>query len=239
VVKPVVDQIIQYGKAKRGWLGVRVQSVQDDMVEALGLKSAKGALIASVTPKSPAAEAGIQARDVITEFDGKEVTDNGRLPRLVASTEIDKPVTVKLFRDGKELTKQVKIAEMPADVETADADQRSGKEKEPPKAGESIDSLGVGVAALTPELRRQYQIGDNVTGLVVTNVKANSPADEKGLQTGDVLVEVNQQEVKNAKDLQARLDQAKQQGKKAVLVLRERRGEQGFVALPLTGKSKS
>jgi serine protease Do len=237
VVKPVVDQIIQFGKAKRGWLGVRIQSIQDDMVEGLGLKQAKGALVASVQAGSPAAAAGIQPRDVITEFDGKDVTDNGRLPRLVATTPIDKAVPVKLIRDGKEKTVQVKVAEMPADVDVADANEREGKPA-PAKNAEPIDQLGLSVAALTPELRRQFQIGDQTTGVVITTVKPNSPAEEKDMRPGDVLMEVDQGQVSSPKDVQTRIEQARQAGKKSVLMLRERRGDQGFIALPLSSKAK-
>jgi serine protease Do len=237
VVKPVVEQIIQYGKAKRGWLGVRVQSIQDDMIEGLGLKQTKGALVASVQPNSPAASAGIQPRDVIVEFDGKDVTDNARLPRLVAAAQIDKTVPVKVLRDGKEKTLQVKIAEMPADIETADANEREGKPV-PAKNAEPIDQLGLSVAALTPELRRQYQLSDTANGVVVTAVKPGSAADDKNIRPGDVLMEVDQGQVSSPKDVQTRIEQARAAGKKSVLMLRERQGDQGFIAVPLAAKAK-
>ncbi|MDB5366428.1 MAG: serine protease [Rhodospirillales bacterium] len=237
VVKPVVEQIIQYGKAKRGWLGVRVQSIQDDMTESLGLKQTRGALVASVQANSPAAAAGIQPRDVITEFDGKDVTDNARLPRLVATAQIDKTVAVKILRDGKEKTLQVKVAEMPADVDVADANERDGKPV-PTKNAEPIEQLGLSVASLTPELRRQYQLGDQTSGVVITSVKPGSAAEEKGMRAGDVVMEVDQGSVASPKDVQARIESARQAGKKSVLMLRERQGDQGFIAVPLTAKAK-
>ncbi|GIL41101.1 DegQ family serine endoprotease [Roseiterribacter gracilis] len=237
IVKPVVDQIIQYGKAKRGWLGVRVQSIQDDMTESLGLKQTRGALVASVQPNSPAAAAGIQPRDVITEFDGKDVTDNARLPRLVAAAQIDKSVAVKVLRDGKEKTIQVKVAEMPADIDVADANEREGKPA-PAKNAEPIEQLGLSVASLTPELRRQYQLSEQSNGVVITSVKSGSAAEEKGMRPGDVLVEVDQGQVASPKDVQARIEQARQSGKKSVLMLRERGGDQGYIAVPLAAKAK-
>jgi len=239
-VRPVITQLIQFGKAKRGWLGVSIQSVDQDIADSLGLKAASGALVSSVKAKSPAATGGIQANDVILTFDGKEVPDSKRLPRIVAETAVDRDVEVKLWRDGKEVTRTVRIGEMPdaqavATAETAGADKDG---KAAPK-GEMIGQLGLSLAPITPEARQRYQLGDDVAGVLVTSVKPDSPAAEKQLIPGDVLVEVNQQEVKSPKDVLEKVEEARKANKKSVLLLVQRQGSDvGFVALPIAGAAK-
>ncbi len=240
-VRPVVTQLIQFGKARRGWLGVSIQSVDQDIADSLGLKNARGALVSSVKPKSPAAVGGIQANDVILSFDGKEVGDSKRLPRIVAETAVDRDVDVKLWRDGKEVTKTVRIGEMPDQQTVASAEEpgANGKENAPPKGGESVDQLGLSLAPITAESRQRYQLGDDIAGVLVTSVKPDSPAADKQLIPGDVLVEVNQQEVKSPKDVIDKVEQARKENKKSVLLLVQRQGSDvGFVALPLNQKSK-
>ena len=240
-VRPIIAQLIQSGKAKRGWLGVSIQSVDQDIADSLGLKSASGALVSSVQPKSPAAAAGIQANDVITTFDGKEVPDSRHLPRMVVETAIDKEVPIKIWRDGKELTKSIKIAEMPDSKQLASAeidqdDKDSGPAKKP---DQSATELGLGLSALTAETRQRYQLGDDVSGVLVTKVAPDSAAAEKPLAPGDVLLEVNQKEVKTPKDVIAQVDEARKANKKSVLLLVQGQGgDSRFVALPVDGKSK-
>ena len=239
-VRPVIAQLIQYGKAKRGWLGVSIQSVDQDIADSLGLKNASGALVSSVKPKSPAANGGIQANDVILTFDGKEVPDSKRLPRIVAETAVDRDVEVKLWRDGKEVAKTVRIGEMPDQQMVATAEEPGADKdgKAAPK-GTDVGQLGLSLAQITPEARQRYQLGDDVSGVLVTSVKPDSPAADKQLIPGDVLVEVNQQEVKSPKDVVDKVEQARKANKKSVLLLVQRQGsEVGFVALPITSDKK-
>jgi serine protease Do len=238
-VRPIIAQIIQTGKAKRGWLGVSIQSVDQDIADSIGLKSATGALVAKVLPDSPASAAGIEANDVILSFDGKDVPDSRHLPRLVAETPIDHEVQVKLWRDGKEIAKTVKVAEMP-EAKTVAADE--GRDEEGGHArgkdSETIAQLGLGLSSITPDARQRYRLGDDVSGVLVTNVAPDSIAEDKQLSPGDVIIEVSRDEVKTPKDVIAKIDQARKANKKSVLLLVHRQaGDTGFVALPIA-KSK-
>jgi serine protease Do len=239
-VRPIIAQLIQSGKAKRGWLGVAIQSVDQDIADSLGLKAASGALVSSVQPKSPAAAAGIQANDVILTYDGKEVPDSRRLPRMVVETPIDHDAELKIWRDGKEIMKTVKVAEMPESKMLASADSGSGDEPgNSKKDDQAVTQLGLGLSQITPEARQHYQLGDDVSGVLVTTVSPDSVAADKQLTPGDVLLEVNQQEVKSPKDVVAKVDEARKANKKSVLLLVQGQGgESHFVALPVTGKSK-
>jgi serine protease Do len=238
-VRPIIAQLIQSGKAKRGWLGVSIQSVDQDIADSLGLKSAAGALVSSVQPKSPAAVAGIQANDVILTFDGKDVPDSRHLPRMVVETPIDHEVPIKIWRDGKEISKTIKVAEMPESKMLASADTGLDEKDGEKKDTEAVSQLGLGLAPITAEARQRYQLGDDVSGVLVTSVSPDSAAADKALAPGDVLLEVNQQEVKTPKDVVAKVDQARKENKKSVLLLVQGQGgDAHFVALPVTGKSK-
>jgi len=238
-VRPIIAQLIQSGKAKRGWLGVAIQSVDQDIADSLGLKSASGALVSSVQPKSPAAAAGIQPNDVILTFDGKDVQDSRHLPRLVVETPIDHEAQIKLWRDGKEIMKTIKVAEMPDAKQLASiGGEESGKGGEK-KDDQAVSQLGLGLASITAEARQHFQLGDDVSGVLVTSVAPDSIAADKQLAPGDVLLEVNQQEVKTPKDVVAKVDEARKANKKSVLLLVQGQGgESRFVALPVAGKSK-
>jgi serine protease Do len=239
-VRPIIAQLIQSGKAKRGWLGVSIQSVDQDIADSLGLKTASGALVSSVQPKSPAAAAGIQANDVIMTFDGKEVPDSRHLPRMVVETPIDHEVPIQVWRDGKEVSKTIKIAEMPEAKILASADTgQNDKDGSGKKEGETVTQLGLGLGAITAEARQRYQLGDDVSGVLVTSVTPDSTAAEKQLTPGDVLLEVNQQEVRSPKDVVAKVDEARKANKKSVLLLVQGQGgDSHFVALPVESKSK-
>jgi serine protease Do len=176
---------------------------------------------------------------VILSFDGKDVPDSRHLPRLVAETPIDHEVQVKLWRDGKEIAKTVKVAEMP-EAKTVAADE--GRDEEGGHArgkdSETIAQLGLGLSSITPDARQRYRLGDDVSGVLVTNVAPDSIAEDKQLSPGDVIIEVSRDEVKTPKDVIAKIDQARKANKKSVLLLVHRQaGDTGFVALPIA-KSK-
>ncbi len=237
LAKPVVDQLIAFGKTKRGWLGVRIQGVTDDIADSLGLGKARGALIASVTPDGPAAKAGIQAGDVITEFDGKPIDEMRKLPRYVADTEIDKTSTVTLIRNGKEMTKQVKVAEMPQSDEQEDQASEKDTDDLDQPAGSKIPALGVEVSAITPELKQQFSVPEDVKGLVVTKVDPNGAAADRGVAPGDVIKAINQEAVTKPADLNTKIADARKAGKKSVLLLVDRHDEIRFVAVTLTAST--
>ena len=235
LAKSVVAQLKDYGKTRRGWLGVRIQGVTPEIAESLGLQAHKGALVASVTPNGPAAKAGIQAGDVVTKFDGKEINEMRRLPRVVADTAIDKAVPVEVWRKGKAVNLQVKVGELEAAEESgllaAVPEERRQPQQSP--AQKPTEALGLKLTNITPELRQQFEIKPELKGVVVTEVQGNSTASEKGMRPGDVIIEVGQEEVRKPEDVTTKIQKAKEQGKKSILLLVDRHGDLRFVAIPL------
>jgi serine protease Do len=231
LAKPVIDQLRDFGRVRRGWLGVNIQSVTDEIAESLGLDKPRGALIASVRDGGPAQVAGIQPGDVVLTFDGKEVSDMRRLPRVVAETPIDKTVKITVWRKRKELTFDVKVGEL------AENDQQAAltpnKQQPPSEVPGTVKALGLSMANLTPELRERFSLAEDSAGVVVTEVAQDSPASEKGMRAGDVIVEVAQEEVKTPAQITTKIDEAKKAGRKSVLLLVDRQGDLRFVALKL------
>ncbi|WP_018319717.1 Do family serine endopeptidase [Bradyrhizobium sp. WSM2793] len=228
-VAGVVDQLRQFGELRRGWLGVRIQSVTDEIAESLSIKPARGALVAGVDDKGPAKPAGIEPGDVVVKFDGKDVKDPKDLSRVVADTAVGKEVDVIIIRKGKEETKKVTLGRLqdPEKVQAAVKTDEPASEKPVTQK-----ALGLDLAALNKDLRSRYKIKESVKGVVVTNVDANSDAAEKRLSAGDVIVEVAQEAVSSGADIQKRVDQLKKDGKKSVLLLVSNAdGELRFVAL--------
>jgi serine protease Do len=228
----VIDQLKQFGETRRGWLGVRIQPVTPEIADSLNIKPARGALIAGLDDKGPAKPAGIEPGDVIVSFDGHDVKDMRDLPRIVADTPVGKDVPVVIVRDGKEQTKTVKVARL------EDSDKPAAVAKKDDQAPDDKSTvkktLGLELANLNDELRKRFGIQGKVKGVVITNVEANSPAAEKNLTPGNVIVSVQQQPVTTAADLQARIEKLKKDGKKnAVFLLSNANGDTTFVALNL------
>ena len=227
VVTRVVDQLKEYGETRRGWLGVRIQDVTDDVAEAMGLEEVRGALVTDV-PEGPAAEADMASGDVILSFDGRKVEDTRGLVRQVGNTQVGKTVRVVVFRDGKTQTLKVTLGRREAAEGAVPAAQPNGEE-EPSEAA----ILGMTLSTLTDELRGQLDLGDDATGLVVTDVDNLSEAYEKGLRAGDLFTEAGQQKVNVIEDFEDRIADAEEAGRKSILLLVRRAGEPRFVALPL------
>ncbi len=226
----VINQLREFGETRRGWLGVRIQQVTDDIAESLSLKPPRGALVAGIDEKGPAKPAGIEPGDVIVRFDGREIKEMRDLPRIVADTPVGKDVEVTVIRKGKEETKTVRLGRLEDGEKLAAAARKA----EPEEKSVVKRTLGLDLANLTDDLRRRYKIKDNVKGVLITGVDANSPAAEKRLNAGDVIVEVAQQAVESANDLQNRIDQLKKEGRKsALLLIANAEGELRFVALAL------
>jgi serine protease Do len=231
LAKPVIADLQKFGKPRRGWLGVKIQSVTDDIAESLGLKDQRGALVADVSAGGPAAKAGIRKGDVITRFDGKDVTEMHRLPRIVAETPINKDVEVQLWRDGKAVTIHAVVGEL-ADTDEADQSKENEKPVAKNEAGQvEVAALGLSVAQITPGLRERFEIGAEVKGVVVTDVKQSGPAAEKGFRPGDVIVEVSQEAVKTPAEFAGKIDAARKSGRKSVLLLVQSEAGVHFVTL--------
>lgn len=233
LAKPVIDQLVQYGRTRRGWLGVRIQTVTPEIAESLNLKDAEGALIASTTEDGPAAQAGLEPGDIILEFNGQKLNAMRQLPRLVAETPIGTKAAVVFWRNGKTETTKVEVGEL----EKAEKDgliETAGENEEiKPGQGTEIPSVGVTVSSLSPALRENFEIPDTVKGVVVTAVKAGSESAEKGLTVGDVIIEINQEAAEDAATAKELLATAQKSGKTSVLLLVDHRGKGDvrFVAL--------
>nr|WP_246770786.1 DegQ family serine endoprotease [Aestuariivirga sp. YIM B02566] len=227
-VKGVVDQLVQYGETRRGWLGVRIQSLTDDLAEGLDLGKAQGALIAEVTPTGPAEKAGLKPRDVITEFDGKPIREMKDLPRVVADTPIGKKVAVKVMREGK-------IVELSAEVgRLEDGEKLAAAAPEAAVSADTADALGMKLSIITDEQRQRFKIDEGLEGAIVTDVDPNGPAAEKRIEPGDVIVEAGQKPVKTPGDVTARIKDAESASKKSVLLYIAKGGKQSetrFIAV--------
>jgi serine protease Do len=229
-VAGVVDQLRQFGELRRGWLGVRIQQVTDEIAESLSIKPARGALVAGVDDKGPAKPAGIEPGDVVVKFDGKDVKDPKDLSRVVADTAVGKEVDVVIIRKGKEETRKVTLGRLEDNEKVQQAAAKT--KEEPAEKPVTQKALGLDLAALSKDLRTKYKIKESVKGVIITGVDGASDAAEKRLSAGDVIVEVAQEAVTNAADIKKRVDQLKKDGKKSVLLLVSNgEGELRFVAL--------
>ena len=226
----VIDQLREFKEVRRGWLGVRIQQVTDDIAESLGIKPVRGALVAGVDDKGPAKPAGIEAGDVIVKFDGKDIKEMRDLPKIVGDTPVGKDVPVVIIRKGKEETKTVRLGRL------EDTPQQASVKRDAVPDDKSVvqKALGLNLASMSDELRKKYKIKDGVKGVVIVGVDANSAAAEKRLNAGDVIVKVTDEEVNDAADVQKRIDQLKKDGKKtALLLVANAEGDVRFVALTL------
>ena len=228
-VQPVIAQLEQFHETRRGWLGVRIQNVDDQIADSLGLGQARGALVAGVDEKGPAKPAGIEAGDVIVKFNGKDIKESRDLPKIVASTPVGTEVEVVVIRKGQEVTKRVTLGRL-EDGEKAEAASKS--DEAPADKAINTHLFGMELSGLSADLRKSFQIKDNVKGVVVSSVDPNSPAADKGLRPGDVIQEVNQVAVADPKDVSQAIDAAKKAGKKtALLLVSNAQGDARFVAL--------
>jgi serine protease Do len=225
--KLIVEQLHSNGKVERGWLGVRIQALDEDLAKSLGLDSDEGALVAEVTPDSPASSAGFKQGDVILSYDGKQIEDLRDLTTAVADTKAGASVDVVVWRDGSKDTLETEIGQMPGEDQVmAMAGSDQAEKSETPK-------LGVMLARLTPETRQQLDLPADAEGAVITEVQPGSPAAKKGLQRGDVIVEANRKHISDPKMVADAVREAADRGDQAILLLVKRDGQNRFVALEL------
>ncbi|MEO1207712.1 MAG: Do family serine endopeptidase [Pseudomonadota bacterium] len=234
VAMNVIDQLNRFGETRRGWLGVKIQTVTDEIASSLGVAAGEGALVAAVENKSPAEGGGIKAGDVITEFDGKPVPDMRSLPKIVAQTQIGKTVPVVVMREGKKTQLSIEIARLDEGGDDVDAGA-AGADTSTNEVDPNDLVSGATLAELTDDLRNEFNLNASVQGLVITDVKLESAAAQKGIKRGDVIVEVAQQPVKTLKDVAENIARVRASGRRAVLLRIENgRGEMRFVAIPLS-----
>ncbi|WP_160122883.1 DegQ family serine endoprotease [Rhodovarius lipocyclicus] len=231
LARGIARQLAEGGRVRRGWLGVNIQQVTDEIAESLGLRDGtKGALVARVQEGTPAAEAGIRNGDVVLRFNNQEVRDMRSLPRIVAETAVGTRAPVVLWRDGREVTVHVTLGELPPEQQLASAEQRAVPQ---PGRPTEIAGLGIRVAGITPELRERLRLRPDQRGVAVVEVAPNSPAAEREIRPGDIILEVQQERVNTAQELTERVERLRRQGRGTALFLVEGQNGQRFVPLRL------
>ena len=226
----VITQLREYGETRRGWLGVRIQRITEDLAESLGLLRPRGALVSEIIPGGPADEAGMKQGDVIQSFDGKEVTEMRDLPRIVAETPIDKAVKVKVQRRGKVVTLKVKVGRLEESNQLAET-QPANPKKQTKQPG--LKLLGLTLETLDAKTRARAGLDDDKEGVLIAQVDADSSASESGVKSGDIIVEVDQTSVAKPQDVEDLVNKAKKAGKKSILVLMHTPQGLRFVAIKI------
>jgi serine protease Do len=234
LAKPVIEQIRDHGKVERGWLGVQIQEVTPEIAKSLGLQQPEGALVAEVNDGSPAGKAGIKQGDVIMSFNGHDIHKVRDLPLIVAQTPIGEKAPVKLWRDGKEVTEDVAIGQMPENPQVAQKDRGGGDQEQ--TSGTTV--LGLKLAPLNDNMRRRAEVPKNVKGVVVTGIADDSPLAALGIQPGDVIQSINQQPVTTPQQAEAKLKEAQASKSKQVLLLINRHGTSEYLALSIANNDK-
>ncbi len=229
LARPVIEQLAEFGETRRGWLGVQIQTVTEEIAESLELDEARGALVSVVTPDGPADKAGIQQSDIVLKFDGKDVDTMRGLPRIVAETAVGKEVDVEIWRKGKVHEVEVTLGRL----ETADLDgddtEESGDEGGEEPSDEEV--LGLTLSGLNDMSRQRYDVPEGATGVLITRVDPESSAAEKGIRRGDIIVEVAQEEVSSPRDVLEQIAAVRETGKKNVLLLLQRGNGKLFVGV--------
>jgi serine protease Do len=219
MAKKIYTELLAKGKVARGWLGVAIQPLTPELAKSFGSKDTKGVLVSDVVPDSPAAKAGVQAGDIMLEFDGKKMDAPGDLQRAVAFSAAGNTAKIKVWREQSEKTLEVKIGEAP--------DEREARGPSGP-GGPTASLLGMDVRAITPDIARQLNL-KSTDGVVVARLEDNSPAAEAGVQRGDVIRQINRQPVKSLADYQ-RITKDVKEGDRLTLLL-QRGGMSLFVAV--------
>ena len=224
LAESIVDELRETGGVERGWLGVSIQPVTPDIAESLGLEKAGGALVANVTPRSPAASAGLRSGDVVLAFDRREIEELRDLTRAVAEAEIGARIPIAVWRGGQEEELTARIGEMPQQLALAKATSE----------GVELPALGVTVAEVDERIRARLGLDDAAEGVVITRVSRDADAAEKGLRRGDLITHVNQRPVSSTGELAEVVEDARTAERQAVLLRVEREGTQRFVAIQLS-----
>jgi serine protease Do len=233
IAKPVIQQLKEFGRTHRAWLGVKIQEVSDEVAESVGLAKAMGALVVEVNKDSPAEKAGAQVGDVITHFDGKEISEMRFLPRMVAETKIGKTVDLTVWRKNKSVTFKATLTEMD-EAESEETPSKDGAKPKPGAAGETV--LSMELAPMSKELKSRYALDEKATGIVILSVKTGSEAEKRGLSEGAVLVEAGGEALKTVADFKAAVEATKKAGRKFVLLKVMHEKDVAFITLPVEEK---
>lgn len=229
----VISQLRDFGETRRGWLGVRIQTVTDDIAESLAMAETRGALVAGIIRNGPVDDGSIAAGDVIISFDGKEIEDMRDLPRVVAESPVGKAVDVVVVRSGEQVTVKVTLGRLEDGEQLANAgatgDEGAGPGQEAPA---SVEVLGMSLSLLDAEGHIEFEISEDVQGVLIAEVAPDSTAADKRITAGDVIVEIAQETVLTPEDVEERITALKQDGRRnALLMLAGRTGELRFVTV--------
>ena len=238
LAKPVIEQLKQFGKTHRGWLGIKIQEVSDEVADSVGLSKPMGALVLEVGKGSPADKAGIQAGDVITNFDGKEITEMRFLPRIVAETKIGKSAAITFWRANTSKTAQIAVGELDEHEDDADNANKDTNKKAKEKKTDAETVMGIQVSPLTTKLREELNLTENQTGVAVVDVARSSEAAKRGVRAGDVIIDINSTAIKSADDMKKAFEAALKSGHKFTLVRIARQKDMAFVTLPTSEEKK-
>jgi serine protease Do len=232
VAKQVVTALEEHGKVERGWLGVQIQPVTPAIASSLGLKNDHGALVAVVTPNSPSAASGLKQGDVILAFNGQDISKLRDLPHDVAGSAPGTSATLTVWRDGKQQQVDVKLGEMPNKPQVASAENGNNDEGQP--AESSVGPLGLRLAPLTSDFRRELHLGSDVHGVLITRVEGGSIADNIGLARGDVIMSIDQQPATSPQEAANRLRDIAKSPNKSALLLLNRHGVTQYLGVDLS-----
>ncbi|MEP1442615.1 MAG: Do family serine endopeptidase [Hyphomicrobiales bacterium] len=241
--RSVVSQLLEFGETRRGWLGVNILHVTDEIAQSIDLGKARGAMVSAVVAAGPAEKAGFESGDVVIKFDGRNVRVMRDLPRMVADTPVGKEVDVTVFRKGEEVTLKVNLGRLEEDekkVASADSGEKKEEKDEPKQEAKPDDGafveLGMTFEQLDDTLREKLKIAKAIEGVVISSVEAGSLAEEKGVEVGDVVRELSQAAVSKPQDIKARLEALKEADRRAALFLLENKaGDLRLVAIRIDG----
>lgn len=231
LAKPIIDQLRKFGRARRGWLGVRIQTVTDDIAQSLELDKTSGALVAELTPGGPAEKGSVLVGDVILTFDGKEVGKMRSLPRIVAETAVGERVLVEVWRQSNKVKLNIVVGEFPDENQLVS----SRPTTQQPEAEKNLAVLGLMLSAVTPELRERFKLGDGVEGVIVTEVEEGSAAANRQIRPGDIIRKVGHEHVpvKRPSQIRKLVEEARKANRKTIIVLVEREGGRRFVPIKI------
>jgi serine protease Do len=233
LAKGVIDDLVEFGETRRGWLGVQIQSVTDEIAESLGLDKARGALVGDVVENGPAESAGIKPGDVILSFDNRPVDEMRELPKIVADTDVGKTVDVVVLRKGEEQILQVEVGRLEdSERQLASVETEEGEESSARVETETV--LGLTLKPITDQVRDEESIEPGVEGLLITGVTAGSNAEDKEVAAGDVLIEIQQEPVTTPEEAVDRVASLKEEGRKrALLMISTKSGDLRFVVVKI------
>ena len=222
---------MEFGRTRRGWLGVFIQEITEDIADSLGLEEAAGALVSAVTPGGPAGDAGLEPGDTIIAFDGKKINSVKDLPRIVAETAVDKQVSVDIVRSGKKLSVDVVLGEL-------EQAEQSGvlTDNKPSDEPTAIGSLGIALANISDEIIEKYNLDEEETGVIITEVLEGSPASNMNIQEGNIIRRIGQRKVDTVETVLSEVERLRDADRSGVLMLIESQGRNRFVQLPFVDR---